>query len=311
MSLTIELHEAALNEDVSASKLVRLALVLATKLKDAEIVSWCQKELNGYKNGDKVPEYRVLHGELYGSDEWGRKLPCTIVDNPKQQEQLMRCPFSYPVAEIEHMVQGGTKALEVSFHPRDEQHLREIFKGTTKVFRIVQIGGCRKILDAIRQHIFEWTIALQEKHLDVEGSFEEGKVTAAASPDGLEAKGSTITATNLFQIGEISSSPFQVQPVASPQTVSYEKLDIAAISRMIGALSNALAVAKHPDLDDLKSEVETIRQLLAAPKRKHSWIAEGLGSVRRILEETAGHLAAEGIKAAPYVDQITQFLGLQ
>lgn len=309
MSLTLELQEAALNEEVSVSRLVRYALVLATRLKEEVIVSWCQKELNGYKGGEEVPEYRVLHGELYGSDDWGRKLPCTITDNPKQQERLMTCPFSYAISEIEDMVKGGTKALEVSFHPDHEQQLRKVFKGANKVFRVVRIGGCRKILDAVRQYVFEWTIALQERNLDVEGSFG-GKKSASASLEGIEGKDKTIAANNYFEIGEISSSPFQVQPLASPQTVNYDKLDIAAVSTLIGDLSNTLSVAKNPELEELKSEVETVRQLLAAPKKKTSWVAESLGSIRRILEEAAGHLAAEGIKATPYVDQIAKLLGL-
>lgn len=88
MSLTNELYEAVLDE-VPVSRLVRMALVLATRLKDEGKVIWCQNELNGYKDGKDVPEYRALHGELYGSDAWGRRQPCIITGSPKKHSAII------------------------------------------------------------------------------------------------------------------------------------------------------------------------------------------------------------------------------
>ena len=62
-SLVLELQKDALNPSISILNLLRKALVVATKLKLQDFKDWIESEINGYKDGQRIPEYRKVRGE--------------------------------------------------------------------------------------------------------------------------------------------------------------------------------------------------------------------------------------------------------
>ena len=63
-SLVEELQAEALKPGVTASDLLRKALVVATKLDVQEMREWILCELDGYPEGQRVPPYREIRGQL-------------------------------------------------------------------------------------------------------------------------------------------------------------------------------------------------------------------------------------------------------
>lgn len=62
MTLLREIQDAATRRDASLSDLLRKCLVLAARLGHAELRTWVERELNGYRKEDPLPDYRILHG---------------------------------------------------------------------------------------------------------------------------------------------------------------------------------------------------------------------------------------------------------
>ena len=62
--IVIELQQEALKSDFDILNLLRKAYLVARKLKLNEFEKWIDSELNGYKNLDKIPDYRLLRGEV-------------------------------------------------------------------------------------------------------------------------------------------------------------------------------------------------------------------------------------------------------
>ena len=65
--IVIELQHEALKSDFDIMNLLRKAYLVARKLKLQEFEDWVNNELNGYKDSDKIPDYRLLRGEIKAS----------------------------------------------------------------------------------------------------------------------------------------------------------------------------------------------------------------------------------------------------
>lgn len=66
MSLLRDIQQAAIDENSQVATLLRKCKVLATRLGSQEFSNWIDNELNGYKNLDELPSYRVFRVNSYG-----------------------------------------------------------------------------------------------------------------------------------------------------------------------------------------------------------------------------------------------------
>lgn len=71
MKLINEIIDLASNDHSSLSGLLRKLLVLAHQLKNQRLKDWVTAELNGYSNGESLPEYRVTRGIAKGNFRGG------------------------------------------------------------------------------------------------------------------------------------------------------------------------------------------------------------------------------------------------
>jgi hypothetical protein len=56
--------------------------------------------------------------------------------------------------------------------------------------------------------------------------------------------------------------------------------------------------------------VETLKNVLSSPIRRHHWVSDGLHGVRTVLEEAIDTAIAKGIKTGQYISEIGRILGL-
>ena len=97
---------------------------------------------------------------------------------------------------------------------------------------------------------------------------------------------------------------------ASNQPESHPKpaLDLLRVNRLIADLEAevAKAPAAAPGMQDLRDEIETLKNVLASPKTKHHWIEDGLHAVRDAAQAVKGEVMRESV----YVAEIGRILGL-
>ncbi len=65
-SLLKEIRDAAVDANVPIANVLRKCAVLGAKLKNNELRDWALQELNGYKDGNDLPEYRKVMAPLTG-----------------------------------------------------------------------------------------------------------------------------------------------------------------------------------------------------------------------------------------------------
>lgn len=100
-------------------------------------------------------------------------------------------------------------------------------------------------------------------------------------------------------------------PDKSPKH-SPQEIDFAAVEKLIHALERDLAKVRggSSDVQLLQDEVETLKNVLASPIRRHHWVREGLQGMRQAIERGLETAVADGFKASQYIAEIGRILGM-
>jgi len=91
-----------------------------------------------------------------------------------------------------------------------------------------------------------------------------------------------------------------------------KEIDIEEVAKLIEALERDLARVRSGsrDLQLLRDEVETLKNVLNSPIRRHHWVREGLHGMREAIESRLESAVADGLKAGQYIAEIGRILGL-
>ena len=91
-----------------------------------------------------------------------------------------------------------------------------------------------------------------------------------------------------------------------------KEIDIEEVAKLIETLERDLARVRSGsrDLQLLRDEVETLKNVLASPIRRHHWVREGLHGMREAIESGLESAVADGLKAGQYIAEIGRILGL-
>lgn len=89
-----------------------------------------------------------------------------------------------------------------------------------------------------------------------------------------------------------------------------QEVSLDRIHRLIADLERELARADIPQADDVRKEVDTLKQMLASPDKKEGWIQERLHAIRDGLQDVTARVEGEVLKDSPYIAEIGRILGL-
>ena len=90
------------------------------------------------------------------------------------------------------------------------------------------------------------------------------------------------------------------------------EVDFEEVAKLIESLERDLAGVRSgsADIQRLRDEVETLKNVLHSPVRRHHWVKDGLHDIRQVFEDALEAVVAEGIKGSRYVAEIGRILGL-
>ena len=91
-----------------------------------------------------------------------------------------------------------------------------------------------------------------------------------------------------------------------------QPIDLDEVARLIDALERDLANA-HGDARDiqrLKDEVQTLKNVLRSPVRRHHWVRDSLHGIRDAFEEALDAAVAKGVRGSQYIAEIGRILGM-
>lgn len=97
-----------------------------------------------------------------------------------------------------------------------------------------------------------------------------------------------------------------------PKTGGAPDIDLGEVAKLIEALEQDLEKVQSGsrDVQVLRDEVETLKNVLNSPVRRHHWVRDGLHGIREGFESAVDTAIAEGVSVSRYVAEIGRILGL-
>jgi hypothetical protein len=97
-----------------------------------------------------------------------------------------------------------------------------------------------------------------------------------------------------------------------PKTGGAPEVDLDEVRKLVEALEQDLEKVKggSRDVQVLRDEVETLKNVLDSPVRRHHWVRDGLHGIRDGFENAVDTAIAEGMSASRYVAEIGRILGM-
>lgn len=98
--------------------------------------------------------------------------------------------------------------------------------------------------------------------------------------------------------------------MSKPQAPS--DIDLDKATQLIDALERDLGKVSgdSQDVQRLRDEVQTLRNVLNSPVQRHHWVSDSLHDIRGLLDETVDEAIYEGTTIGRYAADIARILGL-
>ena len=93
---------------------------------------------------------------------------------------------------------------------------------------------------------------------------------------------------------------------------SGKNIDLEQAAKLIHELERDLAKVQGgaADVQRLRDEVETLRNVLNSPVQRHHWVSDSLHDIRSLLDESVDEAIYEGTTISRYAADIARILGL-
>lgn len=90
------------------------------------------------------------------------------------------------------------------------------------------------------------------------------------------------------------------------------QIDLEKAAQLIDALERDLAKVRggSADVQRLRDEVETLRNVLNSPVPRNHWVSDSLQEIRGLLDETVDEAVYEGMTVSRYAAEAARILGL-
>ena len=97
-----------------------------------------------------------------------------------------------------------------------------------------------------------------------------------------------------------------------PRAGGTPEIDLHEVARLVEALERDLEKVQSgsKDMQLLRDEVETLKNLLNSPVRRHHWVRDALHGIRDGFENAVDSAVAEGLTASRYIAEIGRILGM-
>lgn len=148
--------------------LLRKCVVIATKLKLDEFLTWANYELKGYPPDTHVPDYRKVSAELKGYNPYnGMWLPFLFEAEPPDYARY-REVYS-PVAGLQDLIRDRDGHLEMALPNELARHLMESSGAPRPPTSIIHKTSVFALLEAVRNVIIDWSLKLESAGILGEG----------------------------------------------------------------------------------------------------------------------------------------------
>jgi hypothetical protein len=154
--------------------------VLATRIKNEDLLSWVNKELGGYGPDDDVPTYRITKGNLKGDFVFGNNIgtnvPIGLDMTSERNRQVHNAHFKESISQLENLSKSKSPLLKYEFYSDVTRSIERLLQGVNgphfqlfSAWLAVSTGFATEILSSVHNSLLTFILALEtEFGLEVE-----------------------------------------------------------------------------------------------------------------------------------------------
>lgn len=162
--IVLELQQDILNTNCDILNILRKAHVIAKKLSLNEFDAWILSELNGYKDFNTIPDYRIVRGILKAKDEYSGWISVSVSDN-ETEKQICSHKMNGPLGEIIQLEIKSQSEFLVYYSARNNLALNAMFSvnGNMRFALHVSAHHLKTIIEGVKNTLLEWTLKLESE----------------------------------------------------------------------------------------------------------------------------------------------------
>jgi len=276
MSLLRDIQQAAVDPSVDVSYLLRKCKILAVRLKNPEFNKWVDQELNGYKDVDSLPDYRVfrVHSKGYFSGPGGSGLknadiPLSCIEK-KFRNQLEKSYCMQPIGAYTDLLKNPkATSFQESWPPDLVAHVGQgiyQYLNCLSAWKVIPRGSIVSLVDAVRNRVLSFVLEIETEAPDA------GEAPPNVSPLPQD-KVSQVFHTHIYgNVGNIAEGS---QHVTQAAVISVRQDDLESLKTYL----TSLGIPKE-NVKDLEDAIgEDLESEVKKNKRLGSRVSAWLGSV--------------------------------
>lgn len=169
MLIVIELQKAAIDSNSDILSLLRKAYLVARKLEISDFQEWISSELNGYEDYDKIPDYRMITGNLKGWNPYHGWISVVIPDSSTEEAFCTRKLFD-PIPSLVNIInETDNNVLSYSFDGKTLETLCRMTGHASNYTLQFSKNAIVNIVEQVKNKILEWALLLEENGILGEG----------------------------------------------------------------------------------------------------------------------------------------------
>ena len=180
-SIVLDLQSKVTKSDCDVVSVLRKAHLIAAKLGLTDFDKWILCELNGYQDGDTIPDYRIIRGSLRAFNPYRGWIPA-VIPNKEMENLICKKRVYTSIPEIVSLCKKGKDGLKSEFTGNIQETLNEMSDNPipTTFELYFSIPAMESIVEKVKTTILEWTIKLESEGILGEGMrFETGEKETA------------------------------------------------------------------------------------------------------------------------------------
>jgi hypothetical protein len=296
--LVSELQARALDPTTSVTDLLRIAKVVAVKLRLDEFLLWINSELGGYKDLE-LPAYRILRGEMKARNPYRGFIPVTFATN-EWADLAETIKLHQKISEVEILAQTEEGRLHFPISDEAQSLLRKMFQQDMEFVLLFPSVALSGIVEAVRDVILDWSLELEKSGIKGEGMSFSKEDKAKAHAPGVT-----------YQINKIENFTGNMGAVSDHGSVNATTtigFDSKGLADLIGQLEQSkeqfgLTGNKQRELAETLS---ALRTAMNGSTPKPSKIGQLLGVARTIIQTAGSSLLVQG--ALYEIDKFKQLI---
>jgi len=220
MSLLRDIQNDVIDANIDISVILRKCKVLAVRLGNEPFENWIDQELNGYKNKNLLPDYRIdqVYSKGYFAGPFGSGLenadipPSCIPE--KYREDLGKCFFLEPISYYINILNTSKGGSIVEQWPPDIVAYtgKNIYKNMNCIsaWKLIPNSSIFSLVEVVRNRILNFVLEIEKEAPD---AGEESPNTQKISPERINQVFNTTIYGNVGNISEASQNVNQTATI--------------------------------------------------------------------------------------------------